>query len=264
MIALQKEKIADYNAWLNNTKDQLNEHFENYLHKKKKDWITQANREKIQSFLFATSFGKCAYCERKPNDGGGYLEIEHIVPKSKNKNLVFSFENLLPSCKQCNTIKGNKDSNGILNPYNEKSFKVHLELDFQTMKISGLSENGKKTIDILNLSLNAKDFRLDEKYFKGAIHYRVKIKEDIDKALIIKKKHKENQTIDCLFDEIVALLERIDVKSANTSTYATYLLNNQTFNELIDFVKSKDEGKFLEIDKLLKEKSKYSIAIKFK
>jgi len=258
MIALQKnnEIISKYNEWLNTTKTELYEYFD----QKQKDWITQTNREKIQEFLFPTSYGKCAYCERTPNDGGGNIEIEHIVAKTKNRDLVFSIENLLPSCKQCNTVKGKKDSVGILNPYNESSFKEHLELEILTMKISGLSESGKKTIKILNLSINAKDFRIDKKYFKGAVNCRIKIKVFIDKALNIKKKHKENQSIDCLFDELKALIELIDVESANTSTYATYLLNNQIFIDLVDFIKLNDENKFNEIDLLIKDKAKYCIA----
>jgi len=261
MIALQKEKTIEYNLWLNTIKDELNNHFDSYLQKKEKDWIKQANREKIQEFLFPTSYGKCAYCERTPNDGGGNLEIEHIIPKTKNRNLVFSYENLLPSCKQCNTVKGRKDSQEILNPYNENSFTIHLKLDIQTMKISGLSANGKKTIDILNLSINAKDFRLNKKYFKGAINCRIEITKMIDKSLILKKIHKENQTLECLFDGLKELLELIDIERANTSTYATYLINNEIFKELVDFIRLKDEAKYLEIEKLIKKKSVYCLTI---
>jgi len=261
MIALQKD-TTKYDLWLNQNKAELYKHFEQYRLKNKKDWITQKNREKIQEFLFPTSYGKCAYCERIPNNGGGNIEIEHIIAKTKDNNLVFSLENLLPSCKHCNTVKGIKDSSEILNPYIESSFNEHLELEIATMRISGLSENGKKTIEILNLSLNAKDFRLDKKYFKGAVNCRIKIKDFIDKTLNTKKKHKENQTTECLVDELIGLIELIDKERESTSTYATYLLNNEIFKELVDFIKLKDKNKFEEIDLLVKEKSKYCISIK--
>ncbi len=226
-----------------------------------KDWIKQKHRDKIQKFLFPTSYCKCAYCERKPNNGGGYLEIEHIIAKTKNRSLVFRFENLLPSCKQCNTVKGKKDSLNILNSYNENSFENHLKLDLDSMVISGLSTEGKATIKILNLSINARDFRLNKKTYNGAVIVRNEIKEEIDKALNIKKKHTENQTIECLFDELKALIEWVDTKKKITSTYATYLFNNKIFKELVDFVKTKDENKNIELNKLIKEKEKCCLSV---
>jgi len=136
-----------------------------------------------------------------------------------------------------------------------------LKLDIQTMKISGLSAKGQKTIDILNLSINAKDFRLDKKYFKGAINCRIKIKANLDKALSIKKKHKEKLPINYLFDEIIALIELIDIKKENTSTYASYLLNNKIFNELVDYIKREDKFKYSTIVELIKMKSIYCLTI---
>jgi uncharacterized protein (TIGR02646 family) len=62
----------------------------------------------IRKALVAIFNGKCAYCESKilHVDFG---HIEHFKPKSKYKNLTFTWENLLLACGVCNGA-GNKGS----------------------------------------------------------------------------------------------------------------------------------------------------------
>lgn len=264
---LTNKEFINENDFINAVKHELGENLTSIddilksATKTPTDWIKQKHRNKIQEFLFPTSYLKCGYCERYPNKGGGYLEIEHIVAKIKDRKEVFLIENFLPSCKQCNTVKGKKDSQNILNPYSENSFKNHLKLNLDTMKICGLSEEGKETIRILNLSINAKVFRIKKSTFNGAIIVRENIKKYIDKALSIKRKHRNNQTLECLFDELKALIELVNIEQENTSTYATYLFNNAIFKELIDFIKAKDKNKSTELNNLIKEKEKYCLSI---
>jgi len=125
--------------------------------KETKGWISQTNREIIQEYLFQTSNNKCSYCEKSINDLG-YLEIDHFYPKTDFKNLAFDFDNLLPCCHICNTIKRTKfkDENNIemINPYKKQTLKNDFELNLENLLISGLSDEGKATINILNKSIN--------------------------------------------------------------------------------------------------------------
>lgn len=61
----------------------------------------------IKSALLAMSHNKCAYCECKLDEESKYMEVEHFLPKDDYPNQVVDWNNLLPSCKRCNTKKGN-------------------------------------------------------------------------------------------------------------------------------------------------------------
>ena len=57
-------------------------------------------QNKLRSFIFSRSGGKCAYC------GAPAQEIDHIVPRAKGgTNSVY---NLAASCRTCNQTKSNK------------------------------------------------------------------------------------------------------------------------------------------------------------
>lgn len=61
----------------------------------------------------------CPYCNRsytftieeKPEDAKRYVrpELDHFFPKSKYAHLALSFYNLVPSCPQCNHLKGDNE-----------------------------------------------------------------------------------------------------------------------------------------------------------
>ncbi|GAH33295.1 unnamed protein product, partial [marine sediment metagenome] len=72
--------------------------------------------QEVKKALFDASYNKCAYCESTSE--GNYLEIEHFAPKSLYPELSIEWDNLLPSCKQCNIYKHTHDTirDPIINP----------------------------------------------------------------------------------------------------------------------------------------------------
>lgn len=58
----------------------------------------------IKNALIPKKDTKCAFCECIP-DEGGYIEIEHYLPKSIFPKETYVWTNLLPSCKRCNLKK---------------------------------------------------------------------------------------------------------------------------------------------------------------
>ena len=56
-------------------------------------------QNKLRSFIFSRSNGKCVYC------GAKATEIDHIVPRAKGG--TDSIHNLVASCRSCNEIKSN-------------------------------------------------------------------------------------------------------------------------------------------------------------
>ena len=57
-------------------------------------------QNKLRSFIFSRSGGKCVYC------GAKATEIDHVIPKAKGG--TNSSYNLAASCKSCNQMKSNK------------------------------------------------------------------------------------------------------------------------------------------------------------
>lgn len=57
-------------------------------------------QQKLRSFIFSRSGGKCVYC------GAKATEIDHVIPRAKGgTNSVY---NLVASCKACNQMKSNQ------------------------------------------------------------------------------------------------------------------------------------------------------------
>ena len=155
----------------------------------KADWIPEDRKPELRRMVSGSSHGKCAYCERKPNDGGGYLELEHFLPKNVPdfQHLVFKLENLLPACKQCNTVKSsntNQDGSEIINPFNEPDLRKHLRMDASSMELAGGSKLGKRTMVKLGNSLNTKKIPMEDgSEPTGALVPRVAGREEIDDLL---------------------------------------------------------------------------------
>lgn len=118
---------------------------------------------------------KCYYCQTRINIGNVSPEIDHILYKDKYKYFTFRPENLVWSCKICNTNKGTKDalitSNSLhsqnylfkdYKSFNANNFKIiHAYFDNYDDHIDFLdkifpvpknaSTKGTKTIEICKL-----------------------------------------------------------------------------------------------------------------
>lgn len=80
-------------------------------------WISTASKlysaKSVKKLLHTIYNGKCAYCEQIPI--GGPLQVEHFRPKDGINGsshsgyywLAYEWSNLLLSCENCNTTKGN-------------------------------------------------------------------------------------------------------------------------------------------------------------
>ena len=66
-------------------------------------------QNKLRSFIFNRSNGKCVYCGAKATD------IDHVIPRSSGgTNSVY---NLVASCRACNEKKSNKNLKRIWQDY---------------------------------------------------------------------------------------------------------------------------------------------------
>lgn len=166
MIKLKKSPKPDYLA---KREAKLTEDFKSDLAEKiiakergeKKDVRSVWNKEPIKEALLNDSYNKCAYCESKVSVKSSYMEIDHFFPKGLYPEKVVDWDNLLPSCKRCNGLKGeygNRNGQDILNPFKDDP-REHLLFRYNRFHSANDSSFGEKTIDILNL--NDDDLRAD-------------------------------------------------------------------------------------------------------
>jgi hypothetical protein len=101
--------------------------------------------------LLSMTHSKCAYCETRIAKDSIHFHIDHLHPKKPYMKEVIRWENLLPSCGDCNNKKHQHDTykEPIVNP-TESIPAGHLCLDMY--RIKGTSELGKCTETVLQLN----------------------------------------------------------------------------------------------------------------
>lgn len=109
------------------------------------------NKTYIKDALFLMSNGKCAYSEQKLNERSSYLEVEHFRCKKHYPDSVVEWGNLLPSCKKCNTTKGELDvaCQPIVNPLIDEPRDF---LFVRGCRFYPKNEKGRITIDTVALN----------------------------------------------------------------------------------------------------------------
>ena len=263
MIVLHKatKRQTDYKQWLRPAKTSLMAKLQAYRKdkKKEKDWITQANREKIQAFLFPTSSFKCAYCERLAD----ILEIDHFYPKDDDlyADKAFDFNNLLPCCKKCNSVKGKRfEANGheIIDPYVQRRLKQHLSLNTSNLKLTGTSGMGAATIEVMARSLNVKVDTLGKRR-QTALFLRKEIARNMKLSLEKLEKKKDNHEL--VVYGLTELLDKILPSKAFTAVRASLLLHHPLFIALMAHLKSECPAGFTELQKMASHKKRYCLAV---
>lgn len=97
----------------------------------------------------------CSYCEMNIQN---QADVEHVVPKTKNENLILEWDNLLLGCKTCNTVKNsiNESREGYPFPdeyntaylYEYKNGKVQINEELSETEY----EMAKKLFELIKLN----------------------------------------------------------------------------------------------------------------
>jgi 5-methylcytosine-specific restriction endonuclease McrA len=108
--------------------------------------------DQIVQRLRSETCEKCAYCEAIIEDVS-YPHVEHILPKTRMPEQVYSWQNLTRACEVCNTKKGNYHNPiaPLLHPYDDDPSE---HLDFHGPIVSWRlgSIAGERTVKRLDLS----------------------------------------------------------------------------------------------------------------
>lgn len=142
-----------------------------YKTTKKSVW----RQDYITTPLLAMSHEKCCYCETELETQAKPMHVEHYHCKDLYPNEVVSWENLLPSCSQCNSNKGTLDTYKmpIIDPTvdNPKDY-LYLNNFIIRSKDSTINSKGRLTVD-----------RLDLNNRKRLVNPRIKIADEMRKKL---------------------------------------------------------------------------------
>lgn len=185
----------------------------------------------IVEALMNMSHNKCAYCECKLGEESKYMEVEHFHDKKDFPDEVVLWNNLLPSCKKCNTSKG--DHNTVLEPIINPSVDVpqqHMIL-FRGVRFRGIDDMGKKTIVVLNL--NDQEHHCKVRYAIGQV-----ITEELEKLLedsiefMDGTRNQTSQGLGRLRNSTAALLSKGTKDKEYSAVVATALLSDDLYASL--------------------------------
>ena len=90
--------------------------FESIPEEELKTFIKGYRHVEVKEVLFNCGHQKCSYCEAIPI--GSRLRVDHFFPKKLYPELTLDWDNLLPSCENCNTRKSSHNTKiePIINP----------------------------------------------------------------------------------------------------------------------------------------------------
>lgn len=192
------------------------------------DYIDKGNsvwrKKYIKEALLLSSHNKCAFCECLLNKESNYLEVEHFHHKDMYPNEVVDWDNLLPSCKRCNTTKGQYDTyiNPFVNP-STMSPKDHIVLD--TFLLRPVTLAGDNTIEELNL--NDLDKLFSARYALSQV--TIKGLENIYQHILSYLENKTNRKLTKIVSSTKAILNEGVETSAYSAIISTFIINSTTF-----------------------------------
>jgi hypothetical protein len=155
------------------------------------------------------------------------MEVEHFHPKSKYKDEVVDWDNLLPICKRCNDSKLNHDTKlqPIINPVIDNP-KEHLII--KDYRFNRLSKLGRNTIDVINLNdsqrLVKKRFEIGEEIY-NKLENLVESTHDYIKEPITRRRNRIINTLKNLMLEGTKEYEY-------SATAATLILEDINYQEI--------------------------------
>ena len=130
-----------------------------------KDKRLDALKENIRDYLREKQNGRCAFCRMKIHEENATAEVEHVVNKGSRLDWMFLPQNMVLSCKLCNSSKGIKkalkdmtlsdypdDGEEFLfvNPYFDR-YSEHIEIKNDILYM-GITDKGKYTVKACHLN----------------------------------------------------------------------------------------------------------------
>lgn len=184
------------------------------------------------------SHNKCCYCEILLTEQSREMHVEHFHYKDKYFNEVVMWDNLLPSCRQCNSNKGTTDtkSEPMIDPTKDNP-KEYLYLNMYMIKSKDNSVNskGKNTVEILELNNR-------ERLVNPRIKISCRLDEKLNLLLEIANEYKNGQNIltrrkNRIVNGVKDILRMAQTDQEFSAFMSTVILNNDDYIELANVLK---------------------------
>lgn len=188
------------------------------------------NESYIKNSLLRMSHNKCCYCECNVVAGGSYMEVEHFHPKGLYPEEVVDWDNLLPSCKKCNTQKGEHDTiaEPIINPAVDRP-QDHLKIRVG-VRFKPKDDIGTDTIAVLDLNNQVKHATPRHKIVQKIEN---KIEDLLDKTTdYVDIQNKTTRKKNKLLNGVRELLEVCQPTEPYSAFMATALLTNDSYDDM--------------------------------
>lgn len=198
----------------------------------RKDYITTP--------LLKMSHNKCCYCETILGVQARPMQVEHYHCKDFYPDEVVKWENLLPSCSQCNSNKSTLDTykTPIINPTvdNPKDY-LYLKCYMIKSKDNTIGSKGRLTVD--QLELNHRD-RLVTPRIKIASEMNYKLTDIHEKAIALNsredgKLYNKSKIINTLVD----ILKMAQPDAEYSAFMATIILTDEDYIEIKNILSNK-------------------------
>lgn len=144
-----------------------------------RDWssdLLKGVRSEIRNFYRTQQKARCAYCRNVITKSASGCHVEHIVPKSKYTEFMFTPKNLCVICPDCNEIKREKEVSNNLEemlkkepkryPHSSSAFLIYHphfdDYEDHIIQIDGYyidrTDKGATTIKMCTLNRRVREF----------------------------------------------------------------------------------------------------------
>lgn len=197
-------------------------------------------KDYITSPLLKMSHNKCCYCETLLGVQARPMQVEHYHCKDIYPDEVVKWENLLPSCSQCNSNKSTLDTykTPIIDPTtdNPKDY-LYLKCYMIKSKDNTIGSKGRLTVD--QLELNHRD-RLVTPRIKIASEMSYKLADIHEKTITLNlrtdgKLYNKSKIINTLVD----ILKMAQPDAEYSAFMATIILTDEDYLETRNILKSR-------------------------
>lgn len=215
---LDKKKTEWTNALLKAISDYKG--YKNIPNEIKQKLLAPYRNPDIQNALSDSSHGKCAFCESRPSESG-YMEVEHLIPKSIYPEYAFEWDNLFPICRKCNGDKLAYDTvkNPVIDPSkdNPEELLTYANLVIKPVKGTHEEQKAKRTIRAYNLN-SPRLYEVRAELLIALTEYIDEVSNQIELIDEADTKIKRKKRIVGLRNS----LDKIDKLLRDDSTYAGY------------------------------------------
>lgn len=162
---------------LKKTKDEFDELIkdmtvdEAYQFYNDKKWKYKYNTPETKEEFFKMTGGRCSFCTRRIMDFNSEMTVEHIQTKVSTPSKIFEWNNLLCSCRTCNSKRNDEpyDKDNYLDPTKVEDISRYFEFKMDgTINIAkGLTKSEEEKADymIKLYKLNRPDLEDDRRDF---------------------------------------------------------------------------------------------------